>query len=232
MPVRKALRQQFLWISGSGAVYVALFLARPLWYGAHCQAVPESCSISGLNLIDRLIPARGSITADFYSNGVQNGAGFLALLLPWLVFRKVRPAAALNLILLAITCANGAFMELIRALIQRPRPIVLAAPSLEASNIHHYTSFYSGHTSFVALSLFFTILWLRRLAPNRHLLHGTLYALYPLLTFATGTLRVIGGRHYPTDTLAGWIFGTAIAAFVGRRLLDQLEEELAPSPSI
>jgi membrane-associated phospholipid phosphatase len=239
MPVSKVLRQQFLWIFGSGSVYLGLFLARPLWYTAHCQSAgPEDgplreplCSAAALNAMDRMIPGQGSISADFYSNCLQNGAGILAFFLPWIVFRKIRPALSLNLILLGITSLNGALMEVIRALIQRPRPIVLAAPASEAGNIHHYTSFYSGHTSFVALALFFSWLWTRRLLPEKRGLVLALGILYPALTVGTAVLRVLGGRHYPTDTLAGWLFGTALAAVLGRKMLDQLEEERLESGS-
>lgn len=239
MPESKALRQQFLWIIGSGTVYLGLFLSRPLWYTAHCQSPSQEppCSTVSLNALDRMIPDRGSISADFYSNCLQNGAGVLAFVLPWIFFRKVRPALSLNLILLGITSLNGAVMEVIRALVQRPRPIVLAAPDFEAANIHHYTSFYSGHTSFVALALFFTWLWAGRLLPGNRVRSALLSLAYVLLTLGTAVLRVLGGRHYPTDTLAGWIMGTALAAFLGGKMLAQLEEELlesdaGPSPSI
>jgi membrane-associated phospholipid phosphatase len=229
MPEMKVLRQPILWIFGSGAAYAGLFFARPLWYTAHCQTSPDSCSVTSLNPLDRMIPIPGSIQADSYSNWLQNGAGTLAWILPWIILRKARLAVALNLMLLAIAIANGALMEVIRALVQRPRPIVLASPAVEAANIHHYTSFYSGHTSFVALALFFTVLWARRLSPAQRLLHGVLYLMYGSLSLGTAILRVLGGRHYPTDTLAGWFFGTLLAFYLAGPWLSQLKEESSAS---
>ncbi|WP_022662412.1 phosphatase PAP2 family protein [Paucidesulfovibrio longus] len=70
------------------------------------------------------------------------------------------------------------------------------------------TSYPSGHAAnTMCLALLALRLW-PRMRPS---LRGALLAL-PLLV---GYSRVYLGKHYPTDVLAGWLFGMVIAVLVG-----------------
>ena len=212
------LRRHFLQILIPGGLYVALFFARPIWFAPRCSAQPTGCSPDTLNGIDQVALSQHSVFADACSNWVQNGSGVFAFFLPWILLPRGKRPLFLNLTLLSMTAWNGVFIEIIRALVQRPRPQVFGAPLTEGQNIHLYTSFYSGHTSFVALATLFTFLWVRSEKPNAPWTQGVLFFLYLTLTATTGALRVMGGRHFPTDVIAGWVFGSVICGWVYSRI--------------
>ncbi|NDG84008.1 MAG: phosphatase PAP2 family protein [Proteobacteria bacterium] len=213
-----ALRRHFLGILIPGFLYPGLFFSRPLWFHPRCAATPSPCTPDGLNGIDQIALSHHSVFADFCSNILQNSVGVAAFVLPWILIRPWPKALRLNLTLLSITLWNAVSLEAVRALVQRPRPQVFAAPLSEGLNIHLYTSFYSGHTSFVALATGFTVLWLGSSRPESRILKGAALLLAVLLTAATGVLRVMGGRHFPTDVIAGALIGTGICILTYRRL--------------
>jgi membrane-associated phospholipid phosphatase len=212
------LRRHFLQILIPGGLYCALFLARPIWFAPHCSTEPAGCAPDTLNGIDQVALSHHSVFADACSNWVQNGSGVFAFLLPWFLLPRGKVPLFMNLTLLSMTAWNGAFVEIVRALVQRPRPQVFGAPLTEGQNIHLYTSFYSGHTSFVALATLFTFFWVKAEKPEAPRTHRLLFFLYLVLTFATGALRVMGGRHFPTDVIAGWAFGSTICWIVYTRV--------------
>ena len=217
MKESRALRRPFLQILIPGALYAGLFFMRPFWFSPRCAANPTPCSPSGLNGIDQLALSHASVFADFCSNVLQNTVGAVAFLLPWILVRPWSNALRLNSSLLSITLMNAAALEGVRALIQRPRPQVFAAPLIEGKNIHLYTSFYSGHTSFVALASVFTVLWIGAARPDQGLLKKTGLFIALILTAATGILRVLGGRHFPTDVMAGALIGAGISVLYFRK---------------
>jgi len=226
MPKPLTLKQLFLETLIPGGTYLALFLMRPLWFRAICGESPTACLRSSVNGFDQVAFQYGSVFADFCSNIVQNGAGVLAFSLPWILRLPSRISFRLNLLLLLITAWNGVFLEFMRALVQRPRPLVFAAPMTDGANIHQYTSFYSGHTSFVVLAMLFSVLWMGKLCPEKIKIRTLLKILLPFLSVLTGILRVMGGRHYPTDILGGLIFGSLVCWGIMRSKRFGLEPEL------
>ncbi len=211
-----SLSRHFLAVLVPGVLYGGLFLARPLWFDPHCSRTPELCSPGSLNGMERLAFSYQSVFADFCSNVLQNSVGAVAFLLPWAILRPWSGALRMNSILLSMTLWNGVLLELVRALIQRPRPQVWGAPLTEGQNIHLYTSFYSGHTSFVALATLFTALWIRSEKPAWIAPFRIAVISHAILTLSTGALRVAGGRHFPSDVIAGWIFGAFVCLAVFR----------------
>ena len=225
MPKPLSLKQQILWILIPALTYAALYLLRPWWIHPYCALNPGACSRALVNSFDQFAFIRGSVLADFCSNLVQNGTGVIAFLAPWFFHGFRKRAWQLNLALLSITACNGVFLEVVRALVQRPRPLVMDHPETNGANIHLYTSFYSGHTSFVALATLFTLLWYQNDFPeNQTGRRMWLFACF-LLPLLTGVLRVFGGRHYPTDILGGWVLGFAIAWRLTGYFLKRLETE-------
>ncbi|MBU6153207.1 MAG: phosphatase PAP2 family protein [Bdellovibrionales bacterium] len=218
MPKPLSLKQLFLFTLLPGFLYLGLFFLRPLWFHPICGVKPEVCTRASVNGFDQLAFRYGSVFADFCSNILQNGVGVIAFLLPWLLRVPTPKSLRLNLVLLSLTAWNGVLIEVVRALVQRPRPLVYASPLTDGANIHQYTSFYSGHTSFVTLALFFSFLWVGRVLPAHRKTRLFLLVFFALASIATGALRVIGGRHYPTDVIAGMVFGVLVVLGVLRAL--------------
>ena len=222
MPKPPSLRSLILPVLLPAGLYLALFMARPIWFRPWCASTPTPCTVDQVNALDRLSFGFQSVLADFLSNLLQNSVGVLAFVIPWIVLRRVPWLSLnLNLSLLSATAWNGVLVEVVRALVQRPRPLVFRSPLGDGANIHQYTSFYSGHTSFVALALLITCLSLKDFGPEEKkplYLRGAWLA-YLGLTFLTAGLRVIGGRHYPTDTLGGFLLGSLVGLATYRILV-------------
>lgn len=217
MPKIPSLRSLTTPILVPAGLYLGLFLARPLWFTPWCARDPSPCTMDQVNVLDRITFQYQSVLADFLSNLLQNSVGVAAFALPWLLLRKSPWVPfRLNLGLLSATAWNGVLVEMVRALVQRPRPLVFRSPMGDGSNIHQYTSFYSGHTSFVALALFMTFLGIQDYAPEskKRTLRWTALIAYIGLTLLTAALRVVGGRHYPSDTLGGFVLGSLVGGIV------------------
>ena len=210
MPVNLSAKKQGFWLLFPTLIWLVLFLCRPLWYHAWCVDAPSPCVQTAVGSFDQIVFKYHSITADFLSNILQNGVGIAALLAAWLILKNKTKFAPVALYLTRTTLWNGALLEGIRALVQRPRPLVFQNPLGDGAQINQYTSFYSGHTSFVAMASLASFLWLYQYLPKSKKPFLAL-TLFVLLTTLTGALRVIGGRHFPTDVLAGALAGTLVA---------------------
>lgn len=113
-----------------------------------------------------------------------------------LLWRRGRARAAL--------CACGAtatgivLLNLLKVAFKRERP----TGQIVWVELHTY-SFPSGHALLsTLLAVLWAALWARRA-------WWPLLALYPLLI---GASRVYLGVHWPSDVLAGWVVGAAVAA--------------------
>jgi undecaprenyl-diphosphatase len=112
----------------------------------------------------------------------------------------------------AVVLAQGA-CEGLKHLIDRPRPILVPHFDLVYS-----ASFPSGHavmTPVVYLTLAAVLAAGSDRAPVKVLLIGSA----ALLVVAVGITRVYLGVHWPTDVLAGWALGSAIALAASYALL-------------
>jgi len=221
MPKTLTLRAQILLVLVPALIYLGLFLARPWWFHPWCSVQPTPCTLDSLSALERYSFSYRSVMADFISNLIQNGLGLFAFIFPWVFISERTPETAfrLNLALLAGTAWNGVMLELVRGIIQRPRPLVYLNPMAEGTNIDQYTSFYSGHTSFVALALFFLVMISSTYNIKPFWTRGRLTLLYLLGTALMASLRVIGGRHFLTDTLAGAAFGTLGAYLIHKVII-------------
>lgn len=205
-----------------------VFRSRKAWMSLECGKIPENCPASELWAVDRFTIELGSRTADVLSDWGQNFSGILAagvplLLTGWIITRSRSLRLALPqlrlygvefLLLLEATLWNGFINEAVRSWVQRPRPFVYLNPVKHGFSAAHYTSFYSGHTSFAALAGVSLVLALySRRAPGWAVKLGAITAL--LLTIMTGTGRVLSARHFPTDVIAGALIGALIALVIG-----------------
>ena len=211
------MKQKFFWILLPAALWIVLFCLRPVVFHPWCAVQPSPCVVGAVNAFDRIVFHFHSRFADFMSNLVQNTAGVILFLLPILILKNWKRIADLEMILVMGTFWDGAMIELTRAIAQRPRPLVMNNPMGDGANINQYTSFYSGHTSFVAFAGISTYLWMRL----HYSKDDRRVQIAALLTVAivtlTAVLRVMGGRHFPTDTMAGAIAGGMVALVVWTR---------------
>ncbi|MBC7396273.1 MAG: phosphatase PAP2 family protein [Bdellovibrionales bacterium] len=210
MPVKPLLKKQALWLLLPTLLWLGLFFCRKFWYQTWCAVDPSPCVESVIEPFDRVVFQYHSIFADFISNLLQNGVGVAMILFAWLLLRKWILFQGVLLYLVQVTLWNGALLEATRALVQRPRPLVFRSPLGDGAQIGQYTSFYSGHTSFVAMATFASFLWISRAYPRGPKRWIALSA-FVLLTTITGILRILGGRHFPTDVLGAMLAGMLVA---------------------
>lgn len=211
MPKKPTLEAAIVSILLLSGLWIALFFLRSQWYHPWCAVTPTPCTLSSVNSFDQFAFQFGSITADFLSNILQNLVGAFILILPWVLLKdRFKLALKITLFLLILTLSNGVLLEIVRAFVQRPRPLVFKDPMGDGAQISHYTSFYSGHTSFVTLAALGTYLWIKELIPENQ--KAKRYAMIGVLIIPVmmALLRVWGGRHYPTDTLGGMTFATIL----------------------
>ena len=194
-----------------------MYLTRIYWYSPWCSVTPTPCVYDQVNFFDRIVFQFSNVQADFWSNVLQNFAGLVVFIAPWALFSKT-VALEETLITGSISFWNLAWLEIVRAAIQRPRPLVFRNLAVDGGNINQYTSFYSGHTSFVAIATLSFFFMMRRRYPDiSGVARKSLLVTYLSLTLLTGILRVLGGRHFPTDILAGLVIGTVLTLYFQRK---------------
>jgi membrane-associated phospholipid phosphatase len=231
-------RGRFIGLIVTPLVLWAVFYAvRPFFYHAWCAVDPSPCTFTSVNPFDRMVFQYSSMRADFWSNVLQNLTGLIVFTLPWLWQSagkdKRQTALQESFYLLTITFWNLCCLELVHLISQRPRPVVFNSPFTDGANISQYTSFYSGHTSFAALAtlgLFLVAKRHFRESPHRKRINALFFGYYLLNSCLVGLLRILGGRHFPTDVIIGWIVGSLFATFFNYYLF-RPEDHLAEPTS-
>ena len=106
----------------------------------------------------------------------------------------------------AATVLGGqALAEAIKAIVARPRPDIVSHFDLVYSS-----SFPSGHST-MAPVVYLTLAVILAAGEPRRDVRMLIFACAVMLTLAVGVSRVYLGVHWPTDVLAGWVLGGAIA---------------------
>lgn len=224
-------------------IWLGAFNAREYTLKTTCAQFPETCQPANVNFADRDVVQYWSPQADWNSNWTQYSAGALAIAAPaiWLganvvggQFALATAAVTLGadlLLMLQATVWNGAANEMIKIAVQRPRPFVYRNPSNEGKSFNAYSSFYSGHTSFAAgatASLIITLI--ARSAPLWFtLMFGLCGA---IMTFVTGTLRVVAGVHFYSDVVFGFFAGIIIAIMIQKIHRDSKSKLTTSSPML
>jgi undecaprenyl-diphosphatase len=112
-----------------------------------------------------------------------------------LFYRRLR----LALFVLAAVGAGSAFVNLVKLAIRRVRPDVVPHLTSEVT-----FSFPSSHAAVSVMTYGALALLVVRAAPQ---LRRFAYGAAGLCVIAIGATRLYLGVHYPTDVLAGWLFG-------------------------
>ncbi|MDA3882128.1 MAG: phosphatase PAP2 family protein [Bacteroidales bacterium] len=97
----------------------------------------------------------------------------------------------------------------------RPRPYVYSTNiSLEEKKKPDaYKSFFSQHTSFAAANTFLAAHVVTHYY-NQKWIHYSAWSLAAVLPAYVGYERVMAGKHFPTDVIAGYIWGTACGLLI------------------
>ena len=133
------------------------------------------------------------------------------------LFVAVAPVAALLI--------TGAVTALGKYLVGRPRP-PLGLRLLGETD----ASFPSGHSGDSAALLLTAALLIAALTMHGRWTRTWTVAVAGLLVAAIGTSRVILGVHYPTDVLAGWLFGTLVALAITTAVVLLRQRVMASTP--
>ncbi len=211
-----------MWILIPSLLWLGATLTRPMFITPRCSTTPELCTKDSVLPMDQFSMSMEDPLADEYSYRTQNFSGLWAFAVPaaWTTARfltgGIVGGIALTLLnenlitLLQVISWNGLFTELSHLASQRPRPFVFSDPTYRGIDPAHYTSFYSGHTSFVAATTtaVFLIL-LNQDAP--FLILCLTFASSEALILSTAYFRIFAGRHFLTDVICGAIAGSLIA---------------------
>ena len=129
----------------------------------------------------------------------QLGSGVAALGMGLILFLTGDRLGAYELVLGTLTL--WIVVELVKALVRRPRPFISVTEARIVGYRAGGRSFPSGHTS---QAFFLATL----LAPHFHASVWLVFLLYTVALFI-GITRMYVGAHYPRDVLAGAILGSA-----------------------
>ncbi|WP_405324268.1 phosphatase PAP2 family protein [Fibrobacter sp.] len=110
---------------------------------------------------------------------------------------------------------QNALNQLVRSTQLWPRPYIYAErgegrKKAESARGEAYGSFYSGHASTAFTVAVFTGTWFSEIYPNSQY-RGLVWASSLTLAGAVGALRVVAGKHYPTDVVVGALVGTGVS---------------------
>jgi membrane-associated phospholipid phosphatase len=218
----KITRSAF-WVIVPLALWWAGITSRDYFIRASCAADAARCTVNSILPMDRFLIGMEDSRADQYSFYSQNFSAifavFWALFLAWLPgFRnRTLPITTLAcnslyscLTLVQVAGWNGTFTELSHLIGQRPRPFVYINPTLRGLDPAHYTSFYSGHASFTAAMVIASLLLTATQTRSKALLLFTALIGEGLI-ITTTHFRILAGRHFLTDVIAGTIAGTIVA---------------------
>lgn len=143
---------------------------------------------------------------------------FSSVAYPFLLLadKQVRSSAGMVGFLLVETAllSNGLTI-LTKSSFKRTRPFIYNLDIPFEDKVRHNSrlSFYSGHANAVASLSFFTAKVFSDYHPDSKL-KPYIWTLAATLPAATAFFRYKAGRHFPTDTIVGYIMGASIGYFV------------------
>ena len=126
-----------------------------------------------------------------------------------------RDFGAFTLMFVEAIALQNALNQIVRSTQLWPRPFVYAksgegAEKAKDARGEAYGSFYSGHASAAFTVATFTGEWFSEIYPNsryKTLVWASSYA----LAAGVGILRVVAGKHYPSDVIIGALMGTGVS---------------------
>jgi undecaprenyl-diphosphatase len=134
-----------------------------------------------------------------------------------------RPHIKRNLILLVVAAVSeGILLQLLKSLVDTPRPLSYFAEQIKMSGVTVHTmfeplysrSFPSGHsqTAFCAAAV---LAWVTMRSQKSRTVKYTLWILAYSLALLVGISRIYVGAHFPIDVLGGAILGVVPVLLIG-----------------
>lgn len=115
-----------------------------------------------------------------------------------------------------------------KGVVQRPRPCVYQDSSLPLDR-EAALSFFSGHTSIAFAGAVSTSIFWEQFHPDSEW-RSMVWISTLSLAASTGILRILAGKHFPTDVLAGAVVGSLIGWAVPRMHQEPVPPEQIASP--
>ena len=173
------------------------------------------CRPSEINALDRGTAGSRSDSIDQVSDFAVAAALALPATMMFVDSKSGGGTLQDSVVMAEAVLVNMALNQLIKVAVQRPRPLIYELkegdPELEKKD--NYLSFYSQHTSVVfaaGMSYARTFALRHPESPRRWLVYATVIA----GGATVGTMRVLAGRHFPTDVVTGAVTGGAIGMLV------------------
>ena len=104
---------------------------------------------------------------------------------------------------------TGNSVQLVKILVQRSRPYTNASAYQFQGNKDDNYSFLSGHSALTASAATTAIMYALRNNSSNALKYTATGA--GVLAITTATLRILAGKHYPSDVLTGILFGAGVS---------------------
>ena len=167
-----------------------------------------------INAFDRIATTYSSVQAHEASNYLWYGSH--ALQFSFLAHKDTRKNfGQISAMYAEVVVVNGGATLLSKYVFSRPRPYVFDSLTTDELKMRPVAkaSFVSGHTSMTAANTFFIAGIFSEYFPESKW-KPVVWGGAILIPAVTGYLRVRGGRHYPTDTIAGYALGATIGYFI------------------
>ena len=220
------------------------FIASAVGLGITSQLInaPEPLTLADINALDpNTINSFDRYAIRQSSNTARNVSDFFltgVLVLPAIFIsnhhtrKDLVPLVAMSL---EIILTNYSVTEVTKRLASRTRPLAYNPDFTIEEKMGEDTrlSFFSGHTSHTAALSFFMAKVMTDYHP--HTSKGFRIGIW---TFAaaipavTGYLRIRAGRHFPTDTITGYIAGGLVGILIPHFHKKRANKKLKVSPSI
>ena len=110
---------------------------------------------------------------------------------------------------------NSGVTLMSKSLFRRPRPYSFNSGITAEYKLTREakTSFISGHTSMTAMNSFFVAKVFSDFYPDSKW-KPVVWVVAASIPAATGTMRILAGKHYPTDVIAGYAVGATIGFLI------------------
>jgi hypothetical protein len=175
------------------------------------EGPPPGPAPDSVNALDSIALNRWDPAIATASDVTVYTVGAAGLVTAYAIGRNGHGGLAAPVVMIESWTVNGLTVEILKQATDRTRPFVsYSSPSdeiLTAQAEHDAAmSFPSGHTAFSAVTSFGAA----RMLDDADVMPGWLaYTGATIVTASIGTMRVLAGKHYPTDVIVGGSIGAA-----------------------